>query len=106
MRTLDTLNISLKVLKTQSKATPNKTFSKGSETIPIGAVVNSLERLIGWCSNDLDTGDMVQVVPCAKCIHYKRFRKKNVFKATVFRACELDMQRRQPDFYCKDGDRG
>lgn len=106
MRTIDTLNIALKVLKQQYKVTPNRTFSKGSETLSLKSVIDSLERLVDWCCADLDTSDITKVVPCSKCVHYKRYKKKNVFKAEVFRACELDMKRRQPNFYCKDGDRG
>lgn len=66
-------------------------------------VIDDLTRLKGWAYPHLTTDDIVRVVRCGKCKHYKRYKKKNDRKSQPFYACSLNMAKHDPDFFCKDG---
>lgn len=81
----------------------NKAPKMLNTSIPPKQVSADLTDLLGWISPDLECKDIVRVVRCKNCDNYKRYRKKNAFKAVPFYACSLDMSRRDPEFFCKDG---
>lgn len=65
--------------------------------------IDELTKLKGWAYPELTTDDIVRVVRCSKCKNYKKYKKKGDPKAAPFYACSLNMTKRDPDFYCKDG---
>ena len=81
----------------------NKAPKTLNTEIPPKKVAEDLEDLIGWISPDLECRDIVKVVRCKHCAYYRRFKKKGEFKSVPFYACKLDMSKRDPEFYCKDG---
>lgn len=97
--------LSIRVLKKALKDNPGKTFTnKQGQTVTIEEVAQGLESVVKWIHPELTTEDIVRVVRCERCQHYKTYKKKGAFKATPFKACELDMKRRPPMFYCRDGE--
>lgn len=105
VRVIDVYRIAIKVLRRQQKENPSKTFTnQQGETATIQDVVSGLEGVVKWIHPELTTKDITKVVRCKKCRHYKTYKKKGAFKATPFKACSLDMKRRDPMFYCGDGE--
>lgn len=80
-----------------------KAPKKLSVEVPPDQVVKELESLIGWISPELECSNIVKVTRCKSCSNYHRYKKKGAFKAVPFYACSLDMKRRDPEFFCKDG---
>lgn len=74
-----------------------------SVEVPPKIVAKDLSSLLSWISPELECNDIVRVVRCKNCSYYRRFKKKGAFKSTPFYACKLDMSRREPEYYCKDG---
>lgn len=102
---VDVYRIAIKVLKRSSKENPEKTFTnQKGETVTIQEVVSGLESVVKWIHPEITTEDIVRVVRCKKCRHYKTYKKKGAFKATPFKACSLDMKKRDPMFYCGSGE--
>lgn len=63
-----------------------------------------LGRIICWIHPELTTKDIVKVTRCKNCKHYKKYRKKSGFKSYPFYACSLTKTKRDPMFFCKDGE--
>ena len=105
MKMRDIYHMVIKVLRKQAKDCPGKGFTNSSgKRVTIEELANSLEDVVQWMYHDLNTKDITKVVRCENCINYKKFRKKNAYKANEFYACRLDMKRRDPMYYCKDGE--
>lgn len=102
---VDVYKIAIKVLRSKQKETPNKTFTnKDGCTVTIQEVLSGLENIVKWIHPELTTEDIARVVRCKKCRYYRTYKKKGAFKATPFKACSLDMKRRDPMFYCGSGE--
>lgn len=67
-------------------------------------IISELSNMKAWLYPDLYTEDVEKVTRCKNCKSYKKYKKKNALKATAFYACSKDKQRRDPEFFCKDGD--
>lgn len=68
------------------------------------SAVTSWNKLKGWIYPQLTTDDMQLVIRCSNCRYYKRYKKKDDHKAVPFWACSKTKTKRDPDFFCKDGD--
>lgn len=67
-------------------------------------VANRLEKVLHWTYPDLSTEDIVKVIRCKDCMYYKKYRKKSPYKSVAFYACSLTKTKREPTFFCKDGE--
>lgn len=101
MKTKDALKIAVKVLK---ELPPERSFrnAAGQKATP-AEVVQSLQKLIKWAYEDLDSDEMELIVHCGKCQYYKKYKKKGAFKSNVIHMCSLDKIKREPSFFCKLG---
>lgn len=107
MKLSDAYKLAVKLLKQQAESNPKKTFtSPDGEKVTIADVADKLETVSKWVYPELSADDIELVVHCKNCRYYKRFKKKgDLLKARAFFACTKDMSRRDPEFFCKDGDR-
>lgn len=103
MKLSDILQLAVKLLSMQAEKNPAKTFTKNGKTMSITQVVESLNELRSWLYPDLVTEDVCKVVRCKRCMYYRKFRTKGM-KSQEFMACKLDMKKRDPMFFCKDGE--
>lgn len=101
MKTKDALKIAVKVLKELPADRSFKSVSGQKATAAEAS--QSIQRLIKWAYEDLDSGDMELVVHCKNCQNYKRYKKKGVFKPEIIKMCSLDKIKRDPEFFCKSG---
>lgn len=101
----DTYKLAVKLLKRQAKEC-NRTFtSPEGEKITISDIAHRLETVQKWIYPKIYNEEIRRVVYCEKCKFYKKFRKKGSKpKSGVFFACAKDMKRRDPMFYCAEGD--
>lgn len=105
MRQVDVYRLAVKLLRKMAKETPGKSFTNSAgETATIEDIADALDKMSKWLYKDFHTEDIDRVVRCKKCKFYKKYKKKGSFKAQVFQACSKDMKRRDPMFFCKDGD--
>lgn len=107
MKLSDAYKLAVKLLRRQAESNPKKTFtSLDGEKVTIADVADKLETVSKWVYPELSADDIELVVHCRNCRYYKRFKKKgDLLKARAFFACTKDMSRRDPEFFCKDGDR-
>lgn len=107
MKLSDAYKLAVKLLRRQAESNPKKTFtSPDGEKVTIKDVADRLEILAKWVYPELSADDIELVVHCRNCRYYKRFKKKgDLLKARAFFACTKDMSHRDPEFFCKDGDR-
>lgn len=68
------------------------------------SVVTDWNKLKGWAYPSLTTDDMINVTRCKNCEYYKRYRKKDAVRALPFYACSKTRLKRDPEFFCKDGE--
>lgn len=105
MKQVDVYRLAVKLLKKMAKDNPGKSFTNSAgEKATIDDVANELDKVSKWLYRDFYTEDIDKVVRCKKCKHYKKYKKKGAFKARVFQACSKDMKKRDPMFFCKDGE--
>lgn len=105
MKQVDLMRLAVKLLKKIEKEAPQKSFTNASgEKATLSDVIGSLERLVKWMYPELSPEDIEKVVRCKRCRFYKRYKKKGSLKGQTFRACSKDMQKRDPMFFCKDGE--
>lgn len=71
--------------------------------IEAAQVMDDLTRLKGWAYPHLTTDDIVKVVRCHRCKHYKKYKIKDDRKTQPFYACSLTRIKRPPEYFCKDG---
>ena len=69
------------------------------------SMVTDWDRLKGWIYPQLAIDDVQLVTRCRHCKYYKKYRKKDNPKAAPFWACSKTKMKRDPDFFCKDGDK-
>lgn len=101
MKIKDALKIAIKVLNEQP---PERSFKSSSgQHSSVKEVVTALTLICKWAYKDLDSSDLEVVVHCKDCVHYKKYRKKNVFKSDTVWLCSLDKTKKWPEFYCKEG---
>lgn len=97
--------LAVKLLRKLAKQYPEKRFTNSEgEKATISDVANALDRVSKWVYKELCTDDITKVTRCRNCKFYKKYKKKTGFKPQVFQACSKDMQKRDPSFFCKDGD--
>ena len=105
MRTVDIYKLAIRMLKKQQKETPNKTFTSPSgEKVTIQDIIRGLDNITGWLYPNLTPEDVTRVVRCKNCCYYKTYKRKGYKKAVKFKACSKDMKRRDPMFYCQEGE--
>lgn len=105
VRMFEVYKLAVKLLRGLSKQQPEKSFTNSDgETLTIADVANYLNGVSSWMFKDLAAEDIEKVVRCKRCVNYKRFKKKGDIKSPAFYACKLDMKKRDPMFYCKDGE--
>lgn len=61
-------------------------------------------KLKSWVYPQLTVDDMQLVTRCKHCKYYKKYKKKDNPKAASFWACSKTKLKREPDFFCKDGE--
>ena len=105
VRMVDIYKLAIKLLKKQAAENPGKTFTNSAgEKVSIKQVAEELNKVTQWMYEELRTEDIEKVVRCKYCKHYKKYKKKGALKAVAFYACSKDMKKRDPMFFCKDGD--
>jgi hypothetical protein len=105
MKQVDIYRLAVKLLRKMAKENPGKSFTNSAgEKATIDDVANELDKVSKWLYKDFHTEDIDKVVRCKKCKYYKKYKKKGAFKAQVFQACSKDMKKRDPMFFCKDGE--
>lgn len=104
MRMADAYKGALKILRRYAKENPGKTVPINGNKVPVEEVTQELSKVVSWVHPEMMTDDLVKVVRCAKCINYKSYHKKNVFKAPSFKMCSLDRVKQTPDYYCARGE--
>lgn len=67
-------------------------------------LIKELTKLKGWIYPALSTEDIALVVRCKKCKYYKKYRRKNDIKTPSFYACSLTHAKKDPNYYCADGE--
>lgn len=67
-------------------------------------LVGAWVKLKSWVYPQLITDDMQLVTRCKRCRYYKRYKKKDNPKAVPFYACSRTKIKRDPDFFCKEGE--
>lgn len=107
MRQIDVYRLAVKLLRRMAKENPSKSFTNSAgEKATIGDIADDLDKVSKWLYKDFHIEDIDKVVRCQKCKFYKKYRKKGAFKPQVFQACSKDMKKRDPMFFCKDGEEG
>lgn len=91
----------IEILKQQPST---KTVIIEGETVSVKELVSALSKMMGWLYKELTTDDLEKVTRCCECRYYKKYKKKGAMKGTAFYACSQDMNKRRPDFFCKDGE--
>lgn len=105
MKQVDIYRLAVKLLRKMAKENPGKSFTNSAgEKATIDYVANELDKVSKWLYKDFHTEDIDKVVRCKNCKYYKKYKKKGAIKASVFWACSRDMQKRDPMFFCKDGE--
>lgn len=95
---------SIKVLKRYAKENPGKLVPVNDTKVSIDEVVDALKKVHAWVHPELVSESLVKVVRCKNCRNYKSYRKKGVYKAPSFKMCCLDRTKREPDFFCAQGE--
>lgn len=80
-----------------------KTPSKKSGDMSYKELCNEISALLGWACPEIETDRLKKIIPCRKCVHYKKFKKRSESKRAML-LCSIDMSKKDPDFYCKDGE--
>lgn len=105
MKQVDVYRLAVKLLKKAAKENPGKVFvNSAGEKVTIEEIADGLDKISKWLYKDFHTEDIDKVVRCKKCKFYRRYKKKGAFKAVAFYACSKDMQKRDPMFFCKEGE--
>ena len=105
MKTYDLYKLAIKLLSQYADTIPDKKYTnKSGESATIYDVIAMLKNVSSWMYKNMSTDDICKVVRCKNCRHYKKYKKKDDFKAKPFYACNLDMKQKPPDFFCKNGD--
>lgn len=105
VKVVNLYKLAIKLLKRQAEENPGKKFTNSEgESATIRDVADSLEKVVSWIHPELLSQDIQAVVRCKRCVHYKAYRKKGESKGAVFRACDIDHMKRDPMFFCKDGE--
>lgn len=105
MKQVDIYRLAVKLLRKMAKENPGKSFTNSEgERATIDDVADELDKVSKWLYKDFHTEDIDRVIRCKKCRYYKKYKKKGAIKASVFWACSRDMQKRDPMFFCKDGE--
>ena len=92
--------------KVISRANPEaRVKTDTGDVVTCKELSKELENLEHWCYKG--EIDVQKVIRCKNCKHYKRYRKKNAknpYEHTVFYACSLSKEKRNPEFFCSDGE--
>ena len=105
MKQIDMYKLAVKLLRKLAVKTNNKGFKNSDgEHVTISDVADNLEHIANWMYPELSTEDIAKVVRCKKCRYYKKYKKKGTLKGAAFYACSKDMQKRDPMFFCKEGE--
>lgn len=100
----DVYKVAIRCLKQLDKQNPNKTFrNSNGESLSLKQVISEISRVAAWMYPELSGDEIVKVVRCKDCQNFKTYKQKGVLKPRPFRACKYDLDRRDPEFYCKDG---
>lgn len=105
MKITDAYRIAIKLLEDKERASPGKRFKNSSgETIAVIEVAQALKRLLNWTHPELSSEDITKVTRCFRCKNYKRYKKRGDLKSHSFMACCLDGKKRDPMFFCAEGE--
>lgn len=105
MKQVDIYRLAVKLLRGLAKENPGKSFTNSAgEKATISDVADELDKVSKWLYKDFHTEDIDKVVRCKKCKYYKKYRKKGSIKDLPFYACSKDRKKRDPMFFCKDGE--
>lgn len=105
MRIKHAFGLALKVLKQEAKANPGKSYiNSDGEKATVEDVIAAIQKLSAWVWPDFTSEELVKVVRCKNCLHFKQYRKKDDPKAPPFRACSSNRNQRDPDFFCRNGE--
>lgn len=102
MRALDAFQIARKLIKQELERNPDKQYKRPSgQTLALRDVLTCFERLIAWLYPELTDDDLVKVVRCKHCRHYKKVKgeKFNTFKWV----CALTQENRKENGFCDRG---
>lgn len=102
MKLKDELRVASKLLL---KCGPSKmgVKTRDGETTTLGELAEELKTVSDWVSTDLEQNTVTKVVRCKNCMYYKKYKYKGP-KGQIFRACCLNKIKRDPMFFCSDGE--
>lgn len=105
MKQVDVYRVTIRILRKIAKENPEKSFSNSlGEKVTVKELADELDKILNWLYKDFSTTDIAKVVYCKNCRYYKKYKRKGAFKAQIFQACSKDMKKRDPMFFCKDGE--
>lgn len=105
MKAADLYRLAVKILRKEAQQNPSKTYTnKDGEKASTSDVADMIDKTYQWMYKELATDDVELVVRCKRCKYYKKYKKKEDIKAKPFYACSLTKQKRDPQFFCADGD--
>lgn len=105
MKMADVYRLTLSSLKGLTKADPDKVYhDKTYGDYTCAELISGLSSIINWIHPELSASDVVKVVRCKDCTHYKRYRKKRDIKSSPRWLCDLDKLQKASDHYCKCGE--
>lgn len=105
MKQIDVYRLSVQLLKEVAVKHPERTVVVSTkEAVTVDEVATALDKISKWVYADFYAEDIDKVVRCKNCKFYKKYRKKNAFKAHSFQACSKDKKKRDPMFFCKEGE--
>lgn len=97
MTMVQLLDRAIALLKLVSKKSPKNS----AEAL---LIVEKLTALRNWVYPNLATEDIQKVIRCKNCKNYKKYRRTGDIKSRPFYACSITKQKRDPEFFCKDGE--
>ena len=105
MKQSSIFKLAIKLLKQEAKSNPTRSFvNSEGERVTIKDVANELDKVSKWLYRGLSTEDIARVVRCKNCKYYKKHNKTDSLKGSSYYICSKDKQRRDPMFYCTDGE--
>ena len=107
MTILELFQLSQMLLKSSKTDPNNHVFClKSGKHISAQKAIEAYELLIDWVCPELSMEDVSLIVHCKDCEHFRKFRRKGGdYKAEVITACRYDKNKRDPEFFCKWGER-
>ena len=74
------LTLAAKAYDEKANKDPSGTIEVFHKRVSYSVAAKELRRIVSWVYPALDTRDIVKIVRCRNCAHYKKYKKKNTIK--------------------------